>query len=415
MRRPAAGILLLLVCLVCYGCQAAGVSTPVSQYAAVARPYRFDFLRWEWVAFTGPNSPFRYQAPANVYDTASVYRYLAIEQQLKTLEEAQLAQTAEGLEPDRERSAYIYALRSEREQLEPLVERIIAAQVTAVYQEAGIHTPLDRFIRLPFTIPVVWFKLDRLPHLLVVSPRERIESVYEAMLLQDLDAEIIESIEHEIGALGASGLIVPLGGFGATYPSFVTSEGDLRFIIETVCEEWLHQYLAFTPLGFRYVLDLTHLKPDYPIATMNETLAGLVSDEIAGTVLARYYSQPVGQALARYHSETFDFNREMRQIRLRVDELLAAGQVERAEAFMRERRDFLEQQGYYIRKLNQAYFAFYGTYADSPTSVDPIGTAMRTLRARYTSVAEFLNAAVSLTSQEQLFSLVDTVETEGRN
>ena len=71
---------------------------------------------------------------------------------------------------------------------------------------------------------------------------------------------------------------------------------------------------------------------------------------------------------------------------------------------MRERRDFLEQQGYYIRKLNQAYFAFYGTYADSPTSVDPIGTAMRTLRARYTSVAEFLNAAVSLTSQEQLFA-----------
>ena len=78
----------------------------------------------------------------------------------------------------------IYALRSEREQLEPLVERIIAARVTAVYQEAGIHTPLDRFIGCPLP-SVVWFKLDRLPHLLVVSPRERIESVYEAMLLQD--------------------------------------------------------------------------------------------------------------------------------------------------------------------------------------------------------------------------------------
>ena len=73
------------------------------------------------------------------------------------------------------------------------------------------------------------------------------------------------------------------------------------------------------PLGFRYVLDLTHLKPDYPIATMNETLAKLVSDEIAGTVLARYYSPAGWAGTCEYHSETFDFNREMRQIRLRVD------------------------------------------------------------------------------------------------
>ena len=140
---------------------------------------------------------------------------------------------------------------------------------------------------------------------------------------------------------------------------------------------------------------------------MNETLAGIVSDEVAEHILARYYPANSTQVVVSgYLDDTFDFNREMRQIRLQVDALLAAGQVDEAERYMAERRDYLQQNGYYIRKLNQAYFAFYGTYADSPSSVDPIGDAMRSLRARSSSLSVFLNTAVTLTAKQQLLDLV---------
>jgi len=36
----------------------------------------------------------------------------------------------------------------------------------------------------------------------------------------------------------------------------VDNSADLRFTIDAAAEEWLHQYLAFKPLGFNYVLNL---------------------------------------------------------------------------------------------------------------------------------------------------------------
>jgi len=55
----------------------------------------------------------------------------------------------------------------------------------------------------------------------------------------------------------------------------------------------------------------------------------------------------------------------MRETRIRVDKLLAQGRIEEAEAYMEERRQEFVAHGYYIRKLNQAYFAFHGAYADT--------------------------------------------------
>ena len=43
--------------------------------------------------------------------------------------------------------------------------------------------------------------------------------------------------------------------------------------------------------GFRYALDLAGLSPNYEIATMNETLASMVSKEIGSIVYQSYYSQ----------------------------------------------------------------------------------------------------------------------------
>jgi len=93
--------------------------------------------------------------------------------------------------------------------------------------------------------------------------------------------------------------------------------------------------------------------------------------------------------------------------RLEVDRLLAEGKVEEAESYMELRRRFFWENGYHIRKLNQAFFAFHGAYADQPggaagASEDPVGDAVRILRANSASLAEFLNRISWMWTFEQL-------------
>ncbi len=83
----------------------------------------------------------------------------------------------------------------------------------------------------------------------------------------------------------------------------------------------------------------------------------------------------------------------MRETRVRADALLAAGEIEEAEAYMEERRVIFWENGYTIRRLNQAYFAFYGAYADQPGGAagqDPVGEAVRELWTRVSDPARFL-------------------------
>jgi hypothetical protein len=217
----------------------------------------------------------------------------------------------------------------------------------------------------------------------------------------------MQLIEEEVDEMNVSSLVVGLGGI-ATYPNFVSNTGSLHFVINTVCEEWLHQYLTFTPLGFRYVLDLAGLKRDYAIATMNETVAGIVSKEIGERIFNRYYA--TGEEESRVTSpapSSFDFNKEMREIRIAVDEYLAAGEIRQAEEYMEERRQYLADNGYNIRKLNQAYFAFHGAYGDAPTSVSPIGAELRELRSRSGSLKEFLDVTSIMTSREDLVKSIN--------
>ena len=72
----------------------------------------------------------------------------------------------------------------------------------------------------------------------------------------------------------------------------------------------------------------------------------------------------------------------MRATRLVVDELLKQGKVDEAEAFMEARRLTFVENGYPLRVLNQAYFAFHGSYATGASSTDPIGPKLRQLRAQ---------------------------------
>ena len=98
----------------------------------------------------------------------------------------------------------------------------------------------------------------------------------------------------------------------------------------------------------------------------------------------------------------FDFNREMREIRRTVDDYLARGEIEQAEKFMEQKRQYLATKGYHIRKLNQAYFAFHGAYADRPTSISPIGVELKKLRSKSASLKDFLEKVATMTSRQDL-------------
>jgi len=101
----------------------------------------------------------------------------------------------------------------------------------------------------------------------------------------------------------------------------------------------------------------------------------------------------------------FDFRAQMHETRVTTDALLAAGKIDEAEAYMETRRNVFVKNGYLIRKINQAYFAFYGAYADSPGGAageDPVGPAVRALREQSHSLADFVNTISWMTSFEQL-------------
>lgn len=280
------------------------------------------------------------------------------------------------------------------------VERIIAGQIKESLAQEGIFNPMDKYIRLKVSFPPLYFKLEEPPHLLVISPRDRIESIREITLQPNLSREEAEGIEARVDKLGVSSLVVELGGLGASYPTFVANNAGLRLTIDTATEEWLHQYLAFTPLGFLYLLDLTGISRNYEVAIINETVASMVSKEIGAMVTGRYY--PDYTKSKEVAKSEFDFNREMREIRRAVDNYLAQGEVTKAEEFMEQKRQELASMGYPIRKLNQAYFAFHGTYADSPTSISPIGVELKKLREQSASLKNFLDTAATITSRQDL-------------
>jgi len=208
--------------------------------------------------------------------------------------------------------------------------------------------------------------------------------------------------------LNVSSLVVPIGGVGV-YPTMVEETYDLDWLSEVVSHEWVHNFLSLRPLGINYLTS-----PE--LRTMNETAASIAGKEIGRAVLEEFYPELVpppppptspaeAGSLPTPKPPTFDFNKEMHKTRITVDQLLSEGKVEEAETYMEQRRRTFWENGYRLRKLNQAYFAFYGAYADSPVGAageDPVGAAVRALRARSPSLAAFLNRISWMSSFEQL-------------
>ncbi len=215
-----------------------------------------------------------------------------------------------------------------KELVEPLVpghkdaayseEKTIESRVREAFSKQGIYNPAGNFLKIGF--PPVTLYLGPPPRILVVSPRDKIEAMTEIILSPDMTVQDMESLESEVEKLGYSALVDDLGGI-ATVPSYVSNHADIKFIVETTAHEWTHQYLAFKPLGFRYVLDKIGIHQSQDLITMNETVADIIGNDIGDAVYQKYYApSETGNTTA---PPAFDFNGTMRHIRQTVDAYLA--------------------------------------------------------------------------------------------
>ena len=400
--KLVAPVTLLLACLLSVGC--APTRDFDSCLKSIVEPYSFSIVKWERKIIPCEVHQLILSRYEKIDDKVHlVTDYFSIVERIEILSSEIEAINSGNRQGDLALlETELNRLQEQQMALEDTVERIIERQIRETLARQGIFNPIDEYIRLEVGFPPLNFEFERPPYLLVISPRDKIESMREITLQQNLSLEEIEDIEARVDKLGVSSLVVGLGGC-ATYPSLVANDASLRFTIDTATEEWLHQYLAFKPLGFLYLLDLTGVSRNYEIATMNETLASMVSKEIGSIIYEKYYAgYENGNNQNQAAGSGFDFNQEMRQIRGAVDKYLAQGEIERAEEFMEQKRQYLASMGYYIRKLNQAYFAFHGTYADSPTSVSPIGIELKELRSQSASLKDFLNTVAMMTSAQDL-------------
>lgn len=296
------------------------------------------------------------------------------------------------------------SLYARQRRLAPLAEAVLEQEVAAVLHELGLTTAGQ-------PIPPVSFHISPLPYHLVISPRDKIQQDASISLVPDLTVDKQAALEEQVAsALDISALVVPVGGIGS-YPTMVMRTTSLNWLADTIAHEWIHNWLNLRPLGINY-LSTPELR------TMNETTASIAGAEIALVLLDIFYPKLAAQySLASINLESgpippggfplpeFDYQAEMHSTRVYVDELLAEGKIEEAEAYMEQRRQVFWENGYQIRKLNQAYFAFYGAYADVPGGTageDPVGPAVRLLRAQHSSLADFLKKIAAMSSYEDL-------------
>jgi hypothetical protein len=293
--------------------------------------------------------------------------------------------------------------------IKPHAEDILQSQISNIVADFGLTYGGQ-------PVPPVLYHNTPLPLALIISPRDVIRQELDISLISDLSLEQQIELEDQVDAeLDVSSLVVPIGGVGV-YPTMVQETTSLDWLSEVVAHEWIHNFLTLRPLGMNYLTS-------NELRVMNETAASIAGKEIGRKVLETFYSEmlpPPPPKPSSVESEgnepveppEFDFRAEMHETRINVDEMLGEGLVEEAEAYMEERREIFWENGYQIRKLNQAYFAFYGAYADEPGGAagaveDPVGEAVRSLRQQSPSLASFLKRIAWMWSFEQLRNAVE--------
>ncbi|MBN1202589.1 MAG: hypothetical protein JXJ20_12120 [Anaerolineae bacterium] len=417
--RVLVRVLVLLALIVVMGDGVIREASLRGRATALVRDDLFDYMSWEVDALWRKTRQELFGVQLYLDDEAGhtlVLDYLDTLAQVLALE-AQIEQLyADPTIPDP--AAAAADLRAQREALrdqlaadQPLAESIIEGQVSAVLAGEGFEV-------LGQVVPPVSMHFTEVPTLLIISPRDRIEFAVD-ISLGSLTVDERDALEAQIDAeLDVSSLIVPLGGL-SLYPSMIIETAAPAYAFEVTAHEWTHHYLMFFPLGWEY-----GLRPDTRI--INETVATLVGREIALKVLARYYPEIAPPIYLSYNAppaealppelahdpdapQPFDYGQMMHQTRVMVDLLLWKGWVDQAEAYMEAQHRLFVRHGYPIRKLNQAYFAFYGGYQGAPGAggADPIGPAVQELRDVSPDLHAWLATMRDITTREQLLVTLD--------
>lgn len=328
-------------------------------------PRQFDGVTWELAAFPGKwlymfGAPLREAPPPE----EAVRDYFA---------------TADRTTPELQR-------------LERPVEAAIEGRLDAVLQQAGFSSLLGRSVWPPVAI-----ELTEPPRMLAVSPRDRIRLV-RTMPLDGLGTAEAERLEQEVEAEGPgqSAIVVPLGGI-STYPAIVTAGSTYAGTVQVAAHEWVHHYFAFAPLGWASLVSRESL-------AINETAADVAGAEVARLVVDRFGDPTAPEAVADLDAQRTRADRDavLRDLRREVDGLLAEGRVDAAEQRMESVREVLVGRGFQVRRINQAFFAWYGTYAARGDSIDPLGVQLRQLRAVSDSLPDFLATVGRTTSRAEV-------------
>lgn len=411
-------LLILLAALTGYSNPS--LTNPIERVRAYTRSIEFDYLEWMAnaaiikVRASAVNLPYTLD---HATQKGIVTEYLRTTQAIFDNEYLLSQIYADPAILDKETASEdvrgeLAELNARRNELAPLAEAILQSQVTAVLAEIG-------FTAGGQPVPSVWYHSTPLPMALIVSPRNRIEQTANISIYTEISVDEQAALEEQVDTnLDVSSLVVPVGGVGV-YPAMVMRSTNLQWMLSTIAHEWIHNYLTLRPLGILY-----NRSPE--LRTMNETTASIAGDEIGALVIEKFYPElkasasPPTLSLISLPTDRpnpgdlprppFDFRAQMHETRLNVDTLLAEGKIEEAEAYMEQRRQIFLDNRYLIRKLNQAYFAFYGAYADVPGGAageDPVGPAVRTLRSQSQSLVDFVNRISWMWKFEQLQRAVE--------
>ncbi len=389
------------------------------------KPWDFDLLGWEVAAWREKVASQLAQPAAMLSDKDAqslVLAYLERAQRMWSVErEINQLLSGEGEGNSAALQQELNDLRTRQKAQRTTVEQIIQNQVGWAIVAEGIEVASR-------PVPPVLFTFTEPPRNLVVSPRHRIANTYARILYADMSLEAIEASERAIfEEQNLTAYITNIGGLGV-FPTMVVDRASLGWVLSTVAHEWAHNYLTLFPLGINYATSSE-------LSIINESVATIVGNELGDNTLRDFYPELAppeestddellteGQSDDEQRADAltkealsedpppFDFRAEMRETRLAVDDLLAEGKVEEAEAYMEVRRLRFVENGYPLRVLNQAYFAFHGNYVDSPSSSSPIGPKLERLRELSPNLKTFLQTVRWFTSAEDIDEALGRLE-----
>ena len=380
----------------------------------VIAPFKYSFIEWElghlsdkWV-YRLKNSVFKNHTEDRktaLMEVREYFRLGEILRQRTTPIIDNYAETSRLLGHDRKvgsNSEVDELIRSKLAILRDRVEETIETELSEVLKSLQLNSRLGLW-------PPVDIVLSGAPHILVISPRDEINLKNTFLLREGLTLAQKSYIEEKVGLLdNHSVLVEDLGGV-AVYPSVISNQLSIESSLTVAAHEWLHHWLFFKPLGQSFWTS-------HEMTVLNETVATVAGEEIGKLLYSRINHNVEEDTRLSVQGEqetsdgkSFDFFKIMQETRKHVLVLLGEGDIEEAEYYMDQRAGLFRENGYYIRKLNQAYFAFHGIYATTAASDSPIGEQVKFFRSKTSSLPEFLRSISEFRDYEEFVNYIESL------